>query len=44
LTLGEAIEAFRGDHVVRATVKADGRLREAWREWLPALEYPFTPW
>ena len=25
-----------------AAVKADGRLRQAWRDWLPALEYPFT--
>jgi polar amino acid transport system substrate-binding protein len=25
-----------------ADVKADGRLREAWRDWLPTLDYPFT--
>jgi polar amino acid transport system substrate-binding protein len=25
-----------------AAVKADGRLRQAWRDWLPALDYPFT--
>ena len=25
-----------------AAVKADGRLRRAWQDWLPALEYPFT--
>lgn len=24
-----------------AAVKADGRLRQAWQDWLPALEYPF---
>ena len=26
-----------------AAVKADGRLAAAWREWLPSLDYPFTP-
>jgi hypothetical protein len=25
-----------------AAVKAEGRLRQAWRDRLPALEYPFT--
>lgn len=25
-----------------AAVKADGRLRQAWRDWLPSLDYPFT--
>ena len=25
-----------------AAVKAGGRLRQAWRDWLPALEYPVT--
>jgi len=25
-----------------AAVKAAGRLRQAWRDWLPALEFPFT--
>jgi polar amino acid transport system substrate-binding protein len=25
-----------------AAVKADGRLEAAWKEWLPALDYPFT--
>ena len=25
-----------------ATVKADGRLADAWDQWLPSLEYPFT--
>ncbi len=25
-----------------AAIKADGRLAAAWKEWLPALEYPFS--
>ena len=25
-----------------AAVKAGGRLRQAWRDWLPSLGYPFT--
>jgi len=27
-----------------ATVKADGRLAAAWKQWLPTLEYPFATW
>lgn len=43
LAVAESHRALLGalDEALGA-VKADGRLRQAWEHWLPALEYPFT--